>query len=110
MKKLLFIVLFAISLASCDSGGSSPTSPLSEQVTCSRCNGTGNVGYYVCPKCKGMGQYHKDFDNRGSNPSFTGGKYKCRSHGCYCNITRSELEAAEKLRCSCGHPTTWHHD
>lgn len=48
--------------------------------------------------------------NSGSNPSFTGGQYKCRGTNCYCPIKRSELEAAGLNMCSCGHPTTLHHD
>ena len=46
----------------------------------------------------------------GSDISFTGSGKTCRSHGCDCTITRSELESGGLLRCSCGHITDWHHD
>ena len=114
-------MLLALSMASCDSGGSSgytPSSinsqPTTRTVNCAYCNGGGVVlnpydsNYYYCQNCGGTGKVK--VTTGGSNPSFTGGKYKCGSHGCYCNIKRSELEAAGLIRCSCDHITTIHHD
>ena len=114
-------MLLAISMASCDSGGSSGYSPSStysqptaRRVNCPYCNGGGVVlnpydgNYYYCKNCGGTGKV--TVSTGGSNPSFTGGKYKCKSHDCDCNKKRSELEAAGLIRCGCGHLTTYHHD
>lgn len=50
------------------------------------------------------------FEKKVYEPSFTGGKYKCGASGCDCKIKREELEAVGWIRCSCGHPTTYHHN
>lgn len=78
-------MLLAISMAGCDSGGSSgytPSSPYSQPTTrtvnCAYCNGGGVVlnpydgNYYYCQNCGGTGKV--TVTTGGSNPSF-GGKW-----------------------------------
>ena len=76
-------MLLAISMASCDSGGSSsytPSStysqPTTRTVNCAYCNGGGVVlnpydgNYYYCQNCGGTGKV--TVSTGGSNPSFGG--------------------------------------
>lgn len=83
MKKFLFMALFAISMAGCDSGESSKSTPstyysqpTTRTVYCPYCNGGGVVlnpydgNYYYCQNCGGTGQV--TVSSGGSNPSFGG--------------------------------------
>ena len=62
---------------------------------------------YLCSTCGGVGVITV---SNGSDVSFTGGRYKCRSHGCDCEISRSLLEADDLNYCGCGHSVAYHHD
>lgn len=102
-------MLLAISMASCDSGGSSgytPSStysqPTTRTVNCAYCNGGGVVlnpydgNYYYCQNCGGTGKV--TVTTGGSNPSFTG------SGGCVdCSCSKFVGTINDKYCQRCGH-------
>ncbi len=63
-----------------------------------------------CQICEGLGCKWCHYKGYLDTTSFGHDHKTCGSTGCDCTIKRSELEAAELIRCSCGHLTSWHHD
>lgn len=112
--KSVFLPFFLLSI-SCSNSSESYDSFESYDTqsgtdNCTICGGGGQLYnpytglYEICLGCNGYGSV------KTSNPSFTGGKWKCNAHHCDCRIKREELEAAGLYYCSCGHSYTNHHN
>lgn len=117
------MILLAISMASCDSGGSSgytPSSTYSQPTTrivnCAYCNGGGVVlnpydgNYYYCQNCGGKGKV--TVTTGGSNPSFgSGGKACTGSVGCDCTgFDKVGAYGPDQFECKhCPHEKKYHH-
>ena len=128
--------LLVVSMASCDSGGSSSYTPSStysppstRTVNCSHCNGGGVVlnpydgNYYYCQNCGGSGKVTVStsgsnpscggsgkvtVSTSGSNPSFGGNKYKYDCERCLC--PRYAPKSTFNSDCkNCDHPKGWHY-
>ena len=111
--------LLVVSMASCDSGGSSSYTPSStysppstRTVNCSHCNGGGVVlnpydgNYYYCQNCGGSGKV--TVSTSGSNPSFGGNKYKYDCERCLC--PRYAPKSTFNSDCkNCDHQKGWHY-
>lgn len=63
-----------------------------------------------CPSCGGFGCKWCHYKGYIDIVPFGHSNMTCGANGCSCTIKRSELEAGEQIRCSCGHLTTWHHN
>ncbi len=113
-------MLLAISMAGCDSGGSSSytphstySQPTTRTVSCAYCNGGGIVlnpydgNYYYCQNCGGTGKV--TVSTGGSNPSF-GGKGGRNSDCPRCTSCPGwEKKSTYNSDCKyCNHPQHWH--
>ena len=89
MKKFLIMMLLAISMASCDSGGGSGYTPSStysqpKKKICPQCKGYGQIlnpfegVYQTCLACNGYGEVLVS----GRNPSFGGHTGPCTNPDC----------------------------